>query len=189
MKKIVTLSMWGVLSIVLFAFTPSASKLTSSKTHIKFFSSTPVENIEANNFKSVSNIDTKNGDVFFSVPMQSFEFEKALMQRHYNSPKFLDTKQFPKAKLIAKIINLNDVHFEKDGSYTVNIKGTLELHGKTNPISEKAIITVSGHIYKVNSKFKITLSDYDIAFEKGKPSTNIAKIVEVTVEAEYKQEH
>jgi len=29
------------------------------------------------------------------------------------------------------------------------------------------------------------LADYKVAFEKGKPSTNIAKEVEVTVNAEY----
>lgn len=189
MKKSVKSAILGVIAIALFAFAPAVSKLTTAKTHIKFFSTTTAENIEAHNYKSVSTIDTKSGDVVFVVPMQSFEFEKALMQKHYNSPKFVDTKQFPKAKLIAKIINLNEVNFEKDGTYTALTKGTLEMHGKTNPINEKATIKVSGSTYTVNSKFNITLADYDIAFEKGKPSTNIAKTVEVTVEAEYKQEN
>lgn len=189
MRKTVKSAILGVTAIALFAFAPAVSKLTTTKTHIKFFSTTTAENIEAHNYKSVSTIDTKSGDVVFSVPMQSFEFEKALMQKHYNSPKFLDTKQFPKAKLIAKITNLNEVNFEKDGSYTAQVKGTLDLHGKTNPINEKATIIVNGSTYTVKSKFNITLVDYNIAFEKGKPSTNIAKTVEVTVEAEYKQEN
>ena len=189
MKKTVKSAILGVVAITLFAFAPAVSKLTTTKTHIKFFSTTTAENIEAHNYKSVSTIDTKSGDIVFSVPMQSFEFEKALMQKHYNSPKFLDTKQFPKAKLIGKITNLNDVNFEKDGSYNVQVKGTLELHGITNPINEKATIKVSGKTYTVSSKFNITLADYKVAFEKGKPSTNIAKTVVVTVEAEYKEEN
>lgn len=187
MKNLVKTTFLGVITVSLLAFTPVASKLSSIKTHIKFFSTTPAEDIEAHNYKSVSTIDTKSGEVVFSVPMQSFEFEKALMQKHYNSPKFLDTKQYPKAKLVGKITNLNEINFEKDGTYTAKVTGTLEMHGKTNTINEKATIKVSGSTYTVNSKFNITLADYNIAFEKGKPSTNIAKTVEVTVEAEYKE--
>lgn len=175
----------GITATVLFAFAPAVNKLTSTKTHIKFFSSTVAENIEAHNYKSVSTINPKTGEVVFSVPMQSFEFEKSLMQKHYNSSKFLDTKQFPKAKLIGKITNLSDVNFEKDGSYAAQVKGTLEMHGKTNQINEKATIKVVGSTYTVNSKFNITLADYEVAFEKGKPSTNVAKTIEITVVAEY----
>lgn len=187
MKNLVKTTFLGVITVSLLAFTTVANKLSSTKTHIKFFSTTPAEDIEAHNYKSVSTIDTKTGDVVFIVPMQSFEFEKALMQKHFNSPKFLDTKQYPKAKLVGKITNLNEINFEKDGTYTAKVSGTLEMHGKTNTINEKATIKVSGSSYIVNSKFNITLADYNIAFEKGKPSTNIAKTVEVTVEAEYKE--
>lgn len=188
MKKSVKSIVLGLVVVSLFAFAPAVNKLTSSKTHIKFFSTTPAEDIEANNYKAVSTIDTKTGDVVFSVPMQSFEFKKALMQKHYNSPKFLDTKKYPKAKLVGKLTNLSEVNFEKDGSYSAMVKGTLEMHGKTNNINEKATIKVSGSTYTVNTKFNITLSDYEVAFEKGKPSTNIAKTVEITVHAEYQEE-
>lgn len=184
-KKTVTSVFLGIAAIALLAFTPTVSKLTSSKTHIKFFSTTPAEDIEANNYKSVSTIDTKSGDIVFSVPMQSFEFEKALMQKHFNQGKFLDTKTHPKAKLVAKITNLNEVNFEKDGTYTANVSGEMTIKGKTNPITEKASITVSGGTISLNSKFNITLAEYGVAFEKGKPASNVAKTVEVTVVAEY----
>lgn len=177
----------GVSMIVLAAFSPAETKLTSNKTHIKFFSTTPAEDIEANNYKSVTTIDKKTGDVVFSVPMQSFEFKKALMQKHFNQEKFLDTKTHPKAKLTGKITNLSEINFEKDGTYTANVKGELTIKGKTNPINEKATINISRNIIKVNSKFNITLADYGVAFEKGKPASNIAKTVEVTVDAEYVQ--
>lgn len=178
----------GILSLVLFAFVafiPKPGKMVSTKTHIKFFSTTAAENIEANNYKSVSTFDTQAGDVVFSVPMQSFEFEKALMQKHFNSEDFLDTKANPKAKLVAKISNLADFNPEKNGTYNTTFKGEMTINGKSNPINEKATITVSGTKIKVHSKFNLKLADYGVAFEKGKPSTNIAKIVEVTVDAEY----
>ncbi len=188
MKRLTLVSILLITVGISTAFKPSTSKLVSQKTHVRFFSTTPAEDIEAHNYKSVSTINTKNGDVVFSVPMQSFDFDKALMQKHFNSEKFLDTKQFPKAKLIAKITNLNEVNFEKDGTYTATVKGTLEMHGKTNPINENATIKVIGSTCTVNSKFNITLAEYNVAFEKGKPSTNIAKTVEVTVEGEYQSE-
>lgn len=185
-KALSTIVAMSVFALI--AFTPAVNKLVSSKTHVKFFSTTSAEDIEAHNYKSVSTLDPKTGDVVFSVPMQSFEFEKALMQKHYNSDKFLNTKAHPKAKLIAKITNLSDVDFEKNGTYTANLKGEMTIKGKTNPFSNQGTITVNGSGIKSNSKFNIRLADYGVAFEKGKPSTNIAKTIEVTVEAEYSRE-
>lgn len=174
-----------IVALVTISLTAVAQKQTSTKTHIKFFSTTPAENIEANNYASVGTIDTNSGDIVFSVPMQSFEFEKALMQEHFNSKKFLDTKTNPKAKLTGKIANLEKVNFKKDGSYNADIEGDLTINGVTNPIKVKATIIVKGGNIELKSKFNITLADYKVAFAKGKPSTNIAKTVEVTVEANY----
>lgn len=185
MKKVTVSVIVSAVAIGIMAFTPIADKLVTSKTHIKFFSTTTAENIEAHNYKSVGTVDTKTGEVVFSVPMQSFEFEKSMMQKHFNSAKFLDTKTYPKAKLTGKIINLSEIDFGKDGTYNATIKGDMTIKAKTNPVNEKGTITVKGSTISVNSKFNITLADYDIAFEKGKPSTNIAKTVEVTVDAEY----
>ena len=178
MKK----SFLTIVALVTISLTAVAQKQVSTKTHFKFFSTTPAENIEANNYASVGTIDTNSGDIVFSVPMQSFDFEKALMQEHFNSKKFLDTKTNPKAKLTGTISKAN---FDKDGSYIVDVTGDLTINGVTNPIKEKATIVVKGGKISLSSKFNLTLADYKIAFKGGKPSTNIAKTVEVTVEANY----
>lgn len=181
----------AVLTLSLFtslAFKPLQDRLISSKTHVKFFSTTKAEDIEAHNYASISTIDTKTGDVVFSVPMQSFEFKKALMQKHFNQEKFLDTKKYPKGKLTGKISNLSEINFHKDGTYTATVTGELTIKNKTNSIKEKATITVAGGSIHVNSVFPITLADYGVTFEGGKPSTNVAKTVEITVEADYSAE-
>lgn len=185
MKKTTILSMLAVVVISLTSFIASAQKITSSTTHFKFFSSTPAEDIEANNYKAVGTIETSTGDLVFSVPMQSFEFEKSLMQEHFNSKKFLDTKSNPKAKLVAKITDLSKVDFTKDGSYTVDVTGDLTINGVTNPVNEKATISVADGKTSLMSTLNVTLNDYEIAFKSGKPSTNIAKTIEVTVHANY----
>ncbi|WP_117884101.1 YceI family protein [Aureibaculum luteum] len=181
MKK----SFLTIVALVAITVSSFAQKQVSSKTHMKFFSTTPAEDIEANNYKAVSTLDTSTGDLVFSVPMQSFEFEKALMQEHFNSKKFLNTKANPKAKLKAKIINLGNVKFNTDGSYTANVEGDLTINGVTKPIKEKVTFKIEGEKINLTSKFNLTLADYEVAFKKGKPSTNIAKTVEVTVEANF----
>jgi len=108
-----------------------------------------------------------------------------LMQEHFNTDKFLDTKKYPKAKLVGKIGDLSKVNFDKEGTYNVEVAGDLTIHGVTKKINEKATINIKSGKISLNSKFKITLNDYKIAFKSGKPSTNIAKVVEVTVEANY----
>ncbi len=185
MKKTTIFSILAVVVISLTSITASAQKLVSSTTHFKFFSTTPAEDIEANNYKAVGTIETSTGDLIFSVPMQSFEFEKSLMQEHFNSKKFLDTKTNPKAKLVGKITDLSKVDFTKDGSYPIDVTGDLTINGVTNAINEKATISITDGKIALISKFNLTLNDYKIAFKSGKPSTNIAKTVEVTVNANY----
>lgn len=185
MKKTTIISTLVAVIILLTSVSASAQNLVSSKTHFKFFSTTPAEDIEANNYKAVGTLETNSGDLVFSVPMQSFEFEKALMQEHFNSKKFLDTKTNPKAKLVGKIVDLSKIDFSTDGSYDVDISGDLTINGVTNHINEKATITIFEGKASLNSTLNVTLNDYKIAFESGKPSTNIAKTVEVTVVSIY----
>lgn len=183
MKNLVLLTVVVALFVSISA--SGQSKLVSSKSHIKFFSTTPAEDIEANNTTSVSTLNPETGEIVFSVTMQGFEFEKALMQKHFNSDKFLDTKEFPKAKLIGKIMNLDKVNFKSNGTYEAHVEGELTIKGVTKPVHEMGTVTVKGGKVSAYSKFKITLADYRITFVKGKPSSNIAKTVEVTIHSEY----
>jgi polyisoprenoid-binding protein YceI len=188
MKKVSIILSSLVLLVTLAAQSQTSNKLVSTKTQIGFYSHTTVEDIRANNNTSVSTINPSTGDVVFSVPMQGFEFEKSLMQQHFNSDKFLDTKTFPKSKLKGKITNLSSVNFAKDGTYPATVEGEMTIKGVANPFASTGTITVKGNKTEVQSKFNITLADYGITFVKGKPSSNIAKTVEVTVHAEYQPE-
>jgi len=170
------------------AFTPAETKFVSKTGHISFFSHTVAEDITADNFKVVSTLVPSTGEVVFSVPMQSFEFEKSLMQKHYNSGKFLDTKQFPKSKFKGIITNLNDVEFSKDGTYNAHVEGELTIHGVTNNVSEMGKIIVNDEKVSIETTMKLTLADYEVAFKDGKPSTNIAKTIDITIKTEYNSE-
>jgi polyisoprenoid-binding protein YceI len=187
MKFLGKLLFSAFMAVVLMSFDAAPDKLVSKNGHINFFSHTVAEDISSDNYKVTSTLDTNTGEVVFSLPMQSFEFEKALMQKHFNSSKFLDTKKFPKAKFVGKVENIGDVDFGKDGTYAAQVVGELTIKEIGKQISEKGTIIVSGDKITVNSKFNVTLSDYQIAFEKGKPSTNVAEVIEVTVRTIYNQ--
>lgn len=165
-------------------FAQSAERFVTDKTHIKFFSTTPAEDIEAHNYSTTGTLST-GGNLAFSVPMQGFEFEKSLMQKHFNQDKFLDTQQFPTGRLVGKITNIETIDFATPGTYEAVIEGELTIRGVTNKIKETGQLTVGSNGLTANSVFNITLADYGIEFVKGKPSKNIAKTVEVTVLAEY----
>lgn len=183
-----TLSVFLLFIGGLFSFKPIENKLISKDTHITFYSHTSLEDISANNYNVVSTLDQASGDVVFSVPMQSFEFEKSLMQKHYNSSSFLDTKKYPKAKFVGKLNDLTAVDFHKNGTYKASATGSLTIKDVTKSVSESGTITVAAGIITLNVKMMIRLADYNITFTKGKPSTNVAKEVEATIVSVYKSE-
>ncbi len=181
MKKIILIIGSSLLAITSFA----QDKLITKTGDVKFYSHTEAEDITSHNYKVISSLEKSTGKFVFSVPMQSFELEPALRQKHFNSAKFLDTKQFPKAKFKGNITDLSAVDFTKDGVYNVSVAGSLTIHGVTKKVTEKGVVTVKGGKTSAKAMFSIALGDYGVFFTKGKPSKNIAKTVEITVDVKY----
>jgi polyisoprenoid-binding protein YceI len=177
-----------IMMMALNVIGQTSSRMVSGKSHIKFFSTTTAEDLEANNYSATSTINTGNGNVVFVVPMQGFEFEKSLMQKHFNQRRFLNTRTYQEARLVAKITNIDKIDFSKDGKYDATVEGELTIRGVTNKINERGTVTVKGGVVEAKSVFNVTLADYGIEFVRGKPSTNIADTLEVTVLAEYQPE-
>ena len=69
MKKILVL----LILIPLF-HAVSAQKYVTKNGHVKFYSETPMENIEANNRQVNSALDVSNGNFVFKILIKSFEF-------------------------------------------------------------------------------------------------------------------
>lgn len=187
MKKTIFFALSFSALILLAAFKKNAEgdKLVSKTGQVTFFSHTSAEDISAVNYKVTATLDPTTGDVVFVFPMQSFEFEKALMQKHFNGKDFLDTKQYPKSKFKGTITNLGDIDFKKDGTYSAKVKGELTIKGVTKSVNETGTIKVLGDKITIEAKSKVVLADYNISFSKGKPSTNVAKEVEVTLTTEF----
>ena len=156
------------VSLLVFAvsFAAQAQDKYFTKTgKISFFSSTPMENIEAHNSKSTSVIDTKTGKMEFATLMKAFDFEKALMQEHFNE-NYVESDKYPKATFSGAITNLSDVNFKKDGTYKVKVKGNLTMHGVTKEVEAPGTITVKGNQISANSTFNVAPEDYKIEIPK-----------------------
>lgn len=152
------------------------------------FSHTAAEDISASNNTVTGVINSGSGDVAISVPVQSFQFEKSLMQEHFNNSNFMDSKQFPRLTLKGKITNLSAVDFSKNGKYEVTVAGDLTIKGVTKPVTEKATIDVNNGKVTVTAKFTVKeIGSYGVGKPKGKMKNNVADDIDVTYTAAYEK--
>ena len=76
------------------------------------------------------------------------------------------------------------MNFSKDGVYNVTVKGDLEMHGVSKPVTAQGTITVKGGAVSAKSKLTVLLADYGIEIPK-LVEDNIAKSVDISVQADY----
>src|SRR5688572_24968778 len=108
-------------------------KYFTKSARINFYSSTPLEDFEAQNKSAVSVLDAKTGSVQFSALIKGFEFENEEMQEHFNDH-YLESDKYPKSEFKGQILNNASVNYKKAGSYPVQVKGQLTLHGVTKEV-------------------------------------------------------
>ena len=181
MNKITTL-------FLLFAAVYSNCKAQAHFTkngRITFFSSTPMEDIKADNNQVISVINTATGEIQFSLLNNAFHFKKALMEEHFNAD-YIESAKYPKSTFKGTISNLGSVNFNTDGTYQVTVSGSLTIHGVTKTISAPGTITVSGGKISAVSKFNIRPKDYNISIPAA-VRNNIAESVEVTISCRYEK--
>ena len=173
------ISLFILLIICTFCST-GQTKYYTKTAKINFYSQAPLENIEAVNKTAIAIVDSNTGDVQFSVLVKGFEFEKALMQEHFNE-NYLESSKYPKSQFSGKIQNNGVVNYSKDGAYTASVKGTLTLHGVAKEITVPGNTTVKNGIPVLQAEFYILLSDYNISI----PSLvkdKISKTVRITID-------
>lgn len=149
---------------------------------ISFFSSTPVEDIKAENFGVTAILDSKSGQVEFSLLMKSFNFKKALMQEHFNE-NYVESDLYPKSTFTGKVLNLEEIDFTTPGTYPAKVKGQLTIHGETKEVTADGEIIVSENGMTLKSDFPVQPSDYKIEIPKV-VENKIAREIVVSVNAD-----
>jgi hypothetical protein len=175
MKKI----FFGFL-LTFFCVASFAQKRFYTKTgSISFFSKTTVENISAINKKVLCVWDIATGKIEFSALMKGFEFEKALMQEHFNES-YVESDKYPKATFKGEIENSSSILFTTDKSYNVKVNGVLTIHGVSKQVSINAIIKLNKSIASATASFSVLLSDYNIKIP-AVVSSNISKSINISI--------
>lgn len=153
---------------------------------ISFHSATPAENIDAVNHKVTSVFDVSTGQIEFSLLQKAFEFNKALMQEHYNE-NYVESNTYPKASFKGKVTGITPEELAKPGTKEVTVEGDLEMHGVKQHRTFKATITVepTGAI-KASTDFVVKPEDHKINI----PSVvrgQIAEEIQVKVRIDYQK--
>lgn len=147
---------------------------------ITFFSKAPLENIDGSHKAVTCVLDTKTGNLQFAVLMKGFEFEKALMQEHFNE-NYVESHKFPKAEFKGQVVNNAEINYAKDGTYPAKVKGTLLLHGETKEVETNGNVVVRSGKLQAGAVFTILLSDFKIEIPKV-VKENVSNTVKITVD-------
>lgn len=158
----------------------SAQKFSTQTGKISFFSKAKMEDIEAVNNQATVILDASTGEMAVVVLIKSFEFEKQLMQEHFNE-NYMHSEKYPKSTFSGSITNNSAVDYTKNGTYEVMVSGKLTIHGVAKEVKEKGQVVVNGGKVTLKSKFTIALADYDIKNDK---LNNIASNIDITVNAD-----
>ena len=149
------------LMIAVVCFTQlEAQKIYATRNGKISFTSPTDEDVRAINNEVASRI-ADNGQLTFSLLMKGFKFKLAEMQEHFND-QYVESVKFPRADFKGNIINLNEVDFNKDGSYKISVKGDLTMHGVTKNITANGSIEMKAGKPIANAKFTMLLKDFSI---------------------------
>ena len=169
-----------VVSFLLVNMVSAQDKFFTKTGKISFYSKASLENIEAHNKAATCVLDAKTGNLQFAILMKGFEFEKALMQEHFNE-NYVESHKFPKADFRGQVVNNGDVNYSKDGVYPVKVKGKLTIHGETKDVETGGKIEVKQGKVMADASFNVDLADYKIEIPKI-VKDNISKTVNIAVD-------
>lgn len=179
-----------VLFIVLTSFSTTlqgdryANAYVCKAGKIHFFSATPVENIDAVSNATMCVLNTETMKLNAKVKMETFRFEKKLMEEHFNE-NYMESEKYPFGILDGTIVEKIDT--KKDGTYNVTIHGTFEVHGVKKERDIKGTLTIkNGAPVNAKAKFDVKLADHNIKIPKA-VVMNIAEVIAVDVDFNFEK--
>src|SRR5665213_1397851 len=148
---------------------------------ITLYSSAPIEDIKAVTSTGASVYNAASGELDFSVSIRSFQFDKSLMQEHFNSD-YMESDKFPRAIFKGKLANHIDI--TKDGTYPVKVAGQLTVHGVIQSRTIPGTISIKNGVVSMTSEFMVKCTDHHIDIPQI-VFHHIAESIQVNVFATY----
>ncbi len=147
---------------------------------VTFFSSSPIEDIEARNQQVAAVLDFGTGQVAFSVPIKAFVFKRTLMQEHFNE-NYMESDKYPKATFTGHLVGFDAALLEAAGPHPAQVEGDLTLHGVTHRVRTPATVELRGGQLLAQATFPVASADYNIEIPL-LVRNSIAKIISVHVD-------
>ncbi|WP_420386918.1 YceI family protein [Roseivirga sp.] len=151
--------------------------------YIRFYSSAPLEDIEAHNYNVLSIVDLNQGQVAVDMLIKNFHFENKLMQEHFNE-NYMESAKYPKASFKGSFDVPAALKNLEDGDYNLQVSGDITIHGVTKPLETNVTLVVKEGSISTTFSFIVKVKDHEIKIP-GVVVKNIAEEVEVTASFEY----
>ena len=159
---------------------PSFGQVYAAKTgKCRFFSTTPVEDIEATAADFSTGINTKTKQLIVVIPMKSFVFKKSLMREHFLE-NYVEADKFPQAKFAG---TLSDFDPKSTSPQQVTATGDLTIHGVTKKRTINGTIKNVGGKLVLHGTFPVVLSEHGVIIPSAY-GNKIAETVEITFDSE-----
>lgn len=130
-----------------------------SNGHVSFFSSAPLEDIEALNSQVSGSLNTSKKTIEIKMLISQFDFKNKLMQEHFNE-NFMDSKKYPEATFKGKIFE--NIDFKKPGVYHVSATGEFNIHGVERIRTIQGNLTITDSSLTIETQFDVFLADHKI---------------------------
>lgn len=177
MKKTLT---FVVLLICSSASTLDAQQFISREGHVRFFSSTILEDIKAETAQMSAILDAGNGGFAFQIPILTFHFDKALMEEHFNES-YLESEKHPRATFEGAILNWGNLN-PKGGWQDVVASGNLNVHGVSQTRTIQGQMQFNAGSWEIRAQFDVLTADHEIRIPK-MVRNQIAESITVYVDA------
>jgi hypothetical protein len=161
---------------------PTAAMLqryTTAAGQTTFFSSAPLEDIEALNSRVAAIFDLSNGQLAFSMLMKDFQFKNSLMQEHFNE-NYAESDKYPRARFTGTLVTMPTEAQLRSGPQPVYVQGQLTIHNVKRKVRVPGTLQLRGNDLVVTSKFAVAPADYKIKIP-ALVRNNIAKSIDVSV--------
>ncbi|MBG6110763.1 hypothetical protein H4V97_001151 [Flavobacterium sp. CG_23.5] len=141
--------------------TLAQEKLISDKGTINFEASIPLfEEVKAINDNTSCVLITKTGEITCLAYIKKFQFERSLMQEHFNN-NYMESARYPKA-IFKGLIQRFDLKNIDSNSKEYEIKGKITIHGKSKAIVVSATIKKVAEGIELISNFPLNTDDFKI---------------------------
>lgn len=140
------------------------TNLKTSEGTITFNASTPLEDIYAVNNEVNAILRSENGEFASVLLMKDFQFNRALMQEHFNE-NYVESERYPKAYFTGRITDFKPDNISgSEKEFTV--EGKLTIHGETKSFSTVGKLKKLSVGYEMKTAFIIKPEEYNIRVPK-----------------------